>query len=436
MAQLIVSVGGSSPGAKAGLRAGDLLVAINGNLIRDVLDYKYYCEDSRLLVEYMRSGKIRLTRIVKDEGEPLGLEFESYLMDRSRSCANRCVFCFIDQLPSGMRETLYFKDDDARLSFLQGNYITLTNLSEREIRRICDLRISPVNISVHATDPEVRRLMLGNKNAGRCLEIMKRFANAGITMHCQIVVCPGINDGDVLVQSLTELAALYPAVSSVSVVPVGLTRHRSGLYPLSPVTPEIAADIIGIVDRVGSRCLAVKGCRIFCCADEFYLRAGMNIPDSGYYFGYPQFENGVGMMRSLEDEFTAAVDGLSDDDVKNASRQPFSVATGLAAAPLLRKLLQILENKCYNISGTVYGVENRFFGNTVDVAGLITGSDLIDGLKGRPLGQRLLISASMLRHGGDMFLDDITLDRVSAELDVPIIPVANDGYALLDAFLN
>ncbi|MCR4772443.1 MAG: DUF512 domain-containing protein [Oscillospiraceae bacterium] len=432
MPQLIVSVVPDSPAARAGMRAGDFLVAVNGKFIRDVLDYKYYSSDSRLTVEYTRSGKIRFARIVKDEGLPLGLEFESYLMDKARSCSNKCVFCFIDQLPSGMRKTLYFKDDDARLSFLQGNYISLTNLSPREIERICELRISPVNVSVQATDPDVRRFMLGNENAGRCMDIMRRFSEAGIAMNCQIVVCPGINDGSVLLRSMRELAALYPSVSSVSVVPVGLTRHREGLYPLSPVTPDSAAEIIDAVDAFGCECAARYGERIFCCADELFLRAGRDIPEEDYYGGYPQFENGVGMMRSLENEFLSALEVRSGSSGSGA----FSVATGLAAAPLIRKLLQISSERCYNVSGVVYGIENRFFGSTVDVAGLITGGDLIEQLKDRPLGSRLLISASMLRHGGDMFLDSVTLSDASRALGVPIIGVANDGEALLEAFLN
>ncbi len=432
MPQLIVSVAPDSPAARAGMRAGDFLVAVNGKFIRDVLDYKYYSSDSRLTVEYTRSGKIRFARIVKDEGLPLGLEFESYLMDKARSCSNKCVFCFIDQLPSGMRKTLYFKDDDARLSFLQGNYISLTNLSPREIERICELRISPVNVSVQATDPDVRRFMLGNENAGRCMDIMRRFSEAGIAMNCQIVVCPGINDGSVLLRSMRELAALYPSVSSVSVVPVGLTRHREGLYPLSPVTPDAAAEIIDAVDAFGCECAARYGERIFCCADELFLRAGRDIPEEDYYGGYPQFENGVGMMRSLENEFLSALEVRSGSSGSGA----FSVATGLAAAPLIRKLLQISSERCYNVSGAVYGIENRFFGSTVDVAGLITGGDLIEQLKDRPLGSRLLISASMLRHGGDMFLDSVTLSDASRALGVPIIGVANDGEALLEAFLN
>jgi putative radical SAM enzyme (TIGR03279 family) len=431
---LITGVEKKSPAHKAGLRIGDRLVSICGNEIRDVLDYKYHSENSRLTLEIEREGKRLGFKIKKEESEPLGLEFESYLMDNARSCANKCIFCFIDQLPKGLRDTLYFKDDDARLSFLTGNYITFTNLSKRELQRIKELRISPINVSVQATDPELRCKMLGNKNAGSCLELMTELARAGIEMNCQIVVCPGYNDGEQLIKSMQDLSGLYPQVSSVSVVPVGLTRYREGLTELEPVTAEKAAEIIRAVYSFGEDCLRTLGSRLFYCGDELYLKAGIELPDWEYYEGFPQFENGVGMLRSLEDEFIAA---LEDIDCPSQSEvNSFSVATGLAAAPLLSKLLQIAADRCYNISGRVYSIENRFFGSSVDVAGLITGQDLIDQLKGKPLGSRLLISANMLRHGGDMFLDSVTLTEASKELGIPIIPVVNDGAELLKAFMK
>lgn len=432
MAQVIKKVDAGSPAAKMGLRPGDELIALNGNLIRDVLDYRYYCENSRLLVEYRREGKLRLRQLRKGESEPLGLDFETYLMDRPRSCVNHCLFCFIDQLPKGMRDTLYFKDDDARLSFLQGNYITLTNLSKREQERIAALRISPINVSVQATDPETRCRLLGNPHAGDCYEIMKKFAAAKIVMDCQIVVCPGINDGEILQKTMEDLAALYPQVSSVSVVPVGLTKHREGLYPLTPVDAQIAGEIIDRVDTFGDECKRKLGQRIFCCGDELYRKAGRNVPDWDYYEGFPQFENGVGMLRSLEDEF---MDALAEEP-EAPNIVPFSVATGGAALPLFEKLLQILRNSCYAVDAALYGVENRFFGESVNVAGLLTGQDLISQLRGRELGEKLFISVSMLRYGGDVFLDDTPLEAVSQALGVPVIPVQNDGEAVLRAFLN
>jgi Fe-S oxidoreductase, related to NifB/MoaA family len=432
MAQTVFSVDPGSPAARAGLRPGDRLLTVNGHEILDVLDYRYHCESPRLLLEFLREGKTCRKRIRKEESEPLGLNFETYLMDRPRSCANRCVFCFIDQLPKGMRDTLYFKDDDARLSFLQGNYITLTNLSPREQQRILDLRISPINVSVQATDPEVRRRLLGNPRAGDCYGIMQRFAAGHIQMDCQIVVCPGINDGAVLQRSMEDLAALYPRVSSVSVVPVGLTKHREGLPALTPVDGRIAGEIIDRVDAFGEDCLRRLGSRIFACGDELYRKAGREVPPWDYYEGFPQFENGVGMLRSLEDEFRDAL-----EEKPEAPRPaPFAVATGGAALPLFEKLLQLLRDSCYAVDGRIYGIRNDFFGESVNVAGLITGRDLMAQLRGRPLGERLLVSVSMLRYGGDVFLDDVSLDQVQEALGVPVIPVANDGGAVLRAFLD
>lgn len=436
MAQRISTVDEHSPARKAGLHPGDELLTINGHEIRDVLDYRYYSADSKLLLEILRDGRKKRVRLKKEAGESLGLNFDLGLMDKPRSCVNHCVFCFIDQLPPGMRQTLYFKDDDARLSFLQGNYISLTNLSAREQQRIIDLRISPINVSVQATEPELRCRLLGNPHAGAGYGIMQRFAQAGIHMDCQIVVCPGYNDGAALDRSMADLAALYPNVSSVSIVPVGLTRHREGLAPLTPVDGAKAREIIAQVDAFASVCLEKYGTRIFCCGDELYRKAGLELPPWEYYEGFPQFENGVGMLRSLEDEFLEELEALGPRSASLPPPAPFSVATGAAAAPLLRKLLQIFKETWYAVDAEVYCVENRFFGSSVDVAGLLTGQDLQHALQGKALGERLLISANMLRHGGDMFLDDMRPEALSEALGVPIIPVLNEGRALLAAFLG
>ena len=409
---------------------GDTVVSINGNPIRDVLDYKFYSYDRRLTI-VLRSpeGKERTVKIRKNEGEDLGLNFESYLMDRPRSCANNCVFCFIDQLPKGMRKTMYFKDDDARLSFLLGNYVTLTNFSPREVQRIMDLRISPINVSVHATDPELRMKMLRNPRAGESLEIMKRFAEAGITMNCQIVCCPGLNDGEQLDRSMRDLAALWPSVHSVSIVPVGLTRFREGLYPLEKFTPEHSLETIRQVTRFGDECLEKYGSRIFWCGDEMYLRAGLELPPDEFYEEYTQLENGIGMLRLMETEFRSAL-----DLAETADGTPFSVATGAAAAPLMRKLLLMAADRFPGIRGEVYEIRNDFFGHDITVAGLTTGEDLIGQLKDRNLGERLLISKTMLRQDEMDFLDDITLEEASRRLGVPIYPVGEDGFELCDAF--
>ena len=282
---------------------GDRLVSINGNPITDVLDYKYYAYDPELAVCLRRpDGTEHTVHVSKPLGGELGLDFETYLMDNAHSCANHCVFCFIDQMPPGMRPTLYFKDDDARLSFLMGNYMTLTNLSEREVQRIIHLHISPINVSVHATDPELRSFLLGNPRAGKTLEIMRRFADGGITMNCQIVCCPGLNDGAQLQRTMHDLAALYPQVHSVSIVPVGLTKFREGLYPLTPFTPEHAAETLDLVNAFGDECVEKFGARVFFCADELYLKAGRELPPEEFYEEFTQLENGVGMLRLQQTE--------------------------------------------------------------------------------------------------------------------------------------
>ena len=408
---------------------GDRLLSVNGKPIRDVLDYKFYAydRDLRLVLARPDGSEYRL-HIRKAEGGDLGLDFESYLMDRPRSCANHCVFCFIDQLPKGMRPTMYFKDDDARLSFLLGNYITLTNLSEREIQRVIDLHVSPVNVSVHAMNPELRVKMLRNPRAGESLGIMRRFADAGIVMNCQIVCCPGLNDGEELDRSMRELAVLHPAVHSVSVVPVGLTRYREGLYPLTAFTPEHAAETLDQVTAFGDRCLEQYGTRIFWCGDELYLKAGRELPPDEFYEEYTQLENGIGMLRLLETEFRSAL-RLSEDP----GPQHCSIATGAAAAPWLKMLADLAVARYPQLKIDVYPIQNDFFGHSITVAGLVTGGDLIRQLHGKDLGDRLLISQNMLRREERDFLDDVTLEDAREALQVPVFPTETDGFALWDA---
>ena len=420
-----------SPAARAGVREGETLTHVNGRPILDVLDYKFYTYDARLTLTLAGAEGERTVRVRKAEGEDLGLEFETYLMDSARSCANRCIFCFVDQLPPGMRRTLYFKDDDARLSFLLGNYITLTNLSDREVQRIIDLRVSPINISVHTTDPALRCEMLGHKNAGRGIGIMERFARENITMNCQIVACPGINDGPALDKTLSDLAGMHPAVHSVSVVPVGLTRFREGLYPLESYTRDAAAALIDQVEAFAARQLEERGTRLAWCSDEFYLLAGRELPVEDYFEEFTQLDNGVGMLRLLESEFCRALELMEPGEAEGAA--PFSIATGVSAAPLLRRLVRLAHERCGAPEGRVYPIVNRFFGESITVAGLVTGGDLIGQLRGKELGRRLLIPASMLRAGENVFLDDVTTADVERELGVPVIPVPQDGYELLDA---
>ena len=429
---VIRAVDPRSPAGRAGVRVGETLTGINGHPIVDVLDYKFYSYDPRLeLTLRGEDGVERTLRLKKMEGEDLGLEFETYLMDRARSCANNCIFCFVDQMPPGMRKTLYFKDDDARLSFLMGNYLTLTNLSQREIQRIIDLRISPINVSVHTTDPDLRCEMLKNRRAGEAIDTMRRFAQNNITMNCQIVSCPGINDGPALDRTLRELAEMYPAVHSISVVPVGVTRYREGLYPLEPYTRESAAALLDQVEAFAAAHLEEKGTRLVWCSDEFYLLAGRDLPEESYFEEFTQLDNGVGMLRLLTEEFRRGLDLMEPEEMEGTT--PFTIATGVSAAPFLAKLVDMAREKYGGVRGQVRAIRNDFFGHTITVAGLVTGQDLIAQLKGQDLGERLLIPANMLRSGERVFLDDVSVEDVERELGVPVIPVTQDGYELLDA---
>lgn len=417
------------------VHVGDELVSINGHEVEDVLDYRYWGYEPRvsLVLRAAGSGREYTVKVKKGEGEDLGLDFEEYLMDRPWGCSNRCKFCFIDQLPKGLRRTLYFKDDDARLSFLTGSYITLTNLSEREMERICALKISPINVSVHATDGALRAELMGNPKAADIMGPLKRLADAGIVMDCQIVCCPGWNDRGQLSRTMRDLAGLYPGVNSVSIVPVGLTKHREGLPELTPFDRESAAETIDRVEAYAAECLSKLGSRVFWCSDELYLKAGREVPEDEYYEEYSQLENGVGLMRLLETEFMAAL-RLAEPDEGAGGR--FTIATGVAAAPLLEKLLQTAHKKCGKIDGQVCAIVNDFFGHTIDVAGLVTGGDLIAQLRGKNLGERVLIPHTMLRHGEGVFLDDVTLEEASSALGVPVTPIGGSGGELLDAMLG
>lgn len=434
MLNTITNIDNGSP-ARGRVHVGDELLAINGHTVEDVLDYRYWSYEPELTLSLRsgRTGHEYTVEVRKDEGDDLGLDFEEYLMDKPWGCSNHCLFCFIDQLPKGLRRTLYFKDDDARLSFLTGSYITLTNLSEREMERICALKISPINVSVHATDPEMRAKLMGNPKAADIMGPLRRLTAAGITVDCQIVCCPGYNDREQLSRSMRELAELYPGVNSVSIVPVGLTMHRERLAKLTPFDKESASETIDRVEAFAEKCLAGRGSRIFWCSDELYLKAGREVPADEYYEEYSQLENGVGLMRLLETEFMAALEFTEPDE---GTGSEFTIATGVAAAPLLDKLLQTGHKKCAKIKGRVVPIVNDFFGHTIDVAGLVTGGDLIRQLKGRELGERVLIPHTMLRHGEGVFLDDVTLEQASAELGVPVTPVGGSGDELLAAMLG
>ena len=419
--------------AELGLEPGDALLSVNGNEIEDIFDYQYYTEDEDIVLLIRKAdGEPWELEIEKDEDEDLGLEFESGLMDEYRSCRNKCLFCFIDQMPPGMRRTLYFKDDDSRLSFLQGNYVTLTNMSEQDIRRIIRYRLEPINISFHTTDPELRCRMLNNRFAGEALKKVDMLCQGGIEMNGQIVLCKGINDGEKLEASIRDLTGYLPLLKSVSVVPVGLTRFRDGLCDLAPFTKEDAREVLSVIhrwqDEIFSRC----GTHFIHAGDEWYLLAGEELPEADRYDGYLQLENGVGMLRLLMDEFAAGFEKLSGDSRKRR----VSIATGMLAAPCIRAMAEKIREKYPNVRAQVFPIRNDFFGERITVSGLVTGQDLIAQLSGQDLGEELLIPCNMLKADEDIFLDDVSAKELSDALQVPAVIVKSSGQDLIDAVLG
>ncbi len=421
---------------RVGIRAGDLLISVNGNAIRDVLDYRFYLTEREVTLKLEREGKPYTVELRKGEYDDIGLEFETPLMDKKHTCRNACVFCFIDQMPKGMRRTLYFKDDDDRLSFLHGNYVTLTNLKDEDIDRIIKMRISPVNVSVHTTNPTLRVKMMKNKRAGEVLSYLDRLAEADIALCTQIVLCRGLNDGEELLRSMRDLERLYPALRSCAIVPVGLTKFREGLYPLELFSPEECAEVIRAVNAFGDECLKKHGTRLFYCADELYVRAGLPLPDESYYEDYSQIENGVGMITSLTSEFDPELSYLEDYLPDFRPPRTVSVATGAAAYETIEALAKKAEAAVEGLTVRVYRIVNHFFGESVTVAGLLTGRDVSEQLRGQALGDELLFPAVMLRADGDVFLDDMTPEELSEQLGVPVRAVGSDGVELLRAFLG
>ena len=408
---------------EGGICAGDYLVSVNGEEINDILRFRYLTADEEFTLEIKKAdGSTEVLDIINEYGEDLGLTFEFPLMTKAKSCANKCIFCFIDQLPKGMRETLYFKDDDSRLSFLQGNYVTLTNLSDKEIANIASMRMSPINISVQVTDPEKRKFMLGNKRADNLLPRMRIFADAGIIMNCQIVLCKNINDGKWLDKTLSDLEEFIPSVYSVSIVPFGATKYRDGLYPIELFTEQDCKNIISQVSEWQKRFLDKCGKKTVYLSDEFYISGLVPLPPYEDYDDFPQLENGVGMFRVTEDEF---LDALTD--IKCGTREKVTVATGTLCASYLKDLINKLpENNC-----DVIPIINKFFGETVTVSGLITGKDLIDGLKNKEIGEALIIPSNMLRAETDVFLDDVTVSDVEKALNTKVL-ISVNGYDLAE----
>lgn len=431
MSVKIESVDKGSIAYRHNICSGYILEKINTHEINDVLDYQFYLKESKISLQLLdENGKRRYLIIKKNPDADIGLNFETYLMDNQQHCKNKCVFCFIDQLPHGMRDSLYFKDDDSRLSFLFGNYITLTNLSQHDVDRIIEMHISPVNISVHTMNPELRVQMMKNPNAGKSLDIIYRLAEAGIQMNTQLVLCPGINDGKELEYSLEQLGKLYPHIQSIAAVPVGLTKHREGLCHLECYNKKTAGEVIDIIECFADHFNYFHGTRLAFAADEFYLKAEREIPNADFYEDFPQIENGVGLWASLKSEF---YDALDSEDINNLeSNRHISLATGVAAYPLLKELSQAAEEKISGLKIDVYEIKNEFFGENITVAGLVVGQDLIKQLNGKNLGDELLIPSVMLRHERDMFLDSMTVDEVQQRLNVKMTVCEVDGYDLLD----
>ncbi len=417
------------------IEPGDALLSINGKEIEDVFDYHYLINDHYLVALIEKpDGEQWEYEIEKDYRQDLGLSFENGLMDDYKSCRNRCIFCFIDQLPKGMRETLYFKDDDSRLSFLQGNYVTLTNMKDRDLQRIIDYKLAPINISVQTTNPSLRCKMLNNRFAGEALKKIDRLYEAGIEMNGQIVLCKGVNDGAELERSIQDLSKYLPYMESVSVVPVGLSKYREGLYPLEPFGREEAEEVLDMVHKWQRICMERHGTHFIHASDEWYLLAGRDLPEEDNYDGYIQLENGVGMMRLLLDEFRNALEALQREPDKRLPRKR-SLATGYLAAPFIKQLAEACMERFPDYDIRVYPIRNDFFGERITVSGLLTGQDIRAQLRGRELGEKLLLPCSLLRSGEEVFLDGMTLSELKTALQVEIDIVESSGQDLLRAML-
>ena len=430
---IIASVESGSIAEELEIEPGDVLVSVNGQEPEDVFDYRYLMNEEEVLVVIRKpDGEEWELEIEKEYEDDLGMEFENGLMDDYRSCRNKCMFCFIDQLPKGMRDTLYFKDDDSRLSFLQGNYLTLTNMNEHDLEKIIYYKLSPINISFQATNPELRCKMLHNRFAGDALEKVQKLYDAGITMNGQIVLCKGINDGEELDESIRKLSAYAPVIQSVSVVPAGLTKFRKGLYPLELFNKEDACQVLDQIHGWQQKMMEKFGIHFIHASDEWYIMAGRELPQEDSYDGYLQLENGVGMLRLLGTEVQDTLAELDGDDRKVQAVS----ATGALAAPYIARYMGMIHEKFPNVNVEVVTIRNEFFGETITVAGLITGGDLMRQLKGKNLGEKFLIPCSMLKNDENVFLDDVTVEELSKELNVEIVIVDEGGADLVSAVLD
>ncbi|WP_315118083.1 DUF512 domain-containing protein [uncultured Clostridium sp.] len=418
----------NSIGEEVGIEPGDVLISINGNAVNDIIDYKFLMADEYILVEVEKScGEIWEIEIDKEYHEDLGVEFEKSIMDEAKSCQNKCIFCFIDQLPKGMRESLYFKDDDSRLSFLQGNFVTLTNMKDEDIDRIIKYRISPINVSVHTTNPELRQKMLHNRFAGNIYERLKKLGSAGIIINCQIVLCPGVNDGEELVKTLEDLYKLYPSVQNVAVVPVGVTKYREGLFNMTLFNKERALKEINEVKKLQDKYIKEINSPFVRLSDEFYVLSELDLPKSDFYEGYEQLEDGVGMIRIFRDNIE---DNLAS--LRKNIKGKFTFITGTLAYNELEKCKDKIEENNSNIKIDVIKVKNNFFGETITVAGLITGKDIMEALDKNQVGDYIFIPRNMLRTGDDVFLDDITLKDLESYYGRKVIVCEYTGEDLIE----
>ncbi|MDQ2087727.1 DUF512 domain-containing protein [Herbivorax sp. ANBcel31] len=426
----IKDVSEESIAKELGIVKGDKLLSINGNEINDIFEYRFLTTSPEVILEIQKeNGEIWEIEVEKDEYEDLGIEFEDLMLDDTKSCKNKCIFCFIDQMPKGMRETLYFKDDDTRLSFFMGNYVTLTNVDYNDIKRIIKYKMSPINVSVHTTNPDLRVFMLNNKTAGDVMRKIKMLVDEGVEVNCQIVLCRGINDREELDRTISELGSLYPGLKSISVVPVGITKYRESLYQLKPYDSSSSIEVINQVESWQMKFWEKYRSRIVYLADEFYIMAGVDMPSYESYEDFLQIENGVGLVSVMMNEFYTY---LKEINIALKNTRRISIATGVSPYKYIKKMTDVLESKYSNLSIDVYKIKNDFFGNNVTVTGLITAKDLINQLSGKELGEELLISRSMLRSGEDVFLDDYSLETLEKKLGIKITAVENNGKDFID----
>ncbi len=429
---------------EAGIEPGDVILTVNGKEIEDVFDYRYLTTEVELLLQVRKpDGDIWEVEIEKEQYEDLGIEFENSMLDDAKCCTNKCVFCFIDQLPKGMRETLYFKDDDSRLSFLMGNYVTLTNMKDQELDRIIKYKMSPINVSVHTTNPSLRKEMLKNRFAGNITERISKLVKAGIRVNCQIVSCRGINDGIELSRTIKDLGGFYPGIESISVVPVGITRHREGLENLLPYDGDSSEELIKQVEKLQKEFMEKYGSRVVYIADEFYIMAGREIPDIEEYEGFPQIENGVGLISLFRHETMSCLDELEQDkkqapaNILNMDKKrKVSIATGVSSFKYICELAKLVEQYSADVKVNVYEISNCFFGENITVTGLLTGQDIINQLCKRDLGEELLISSSMLKSGEKLLLDDFTVADIEKELSIKVTIVENNGKDFVEKVLG